>query len=233
VQVNPRGDLREGMPRRTQEEFIEALKEELERSNRLVIPESEPYFLRPSVKLPDVYADGGGAFKKITWQEPQHFDGGGIAVDLSESEPLFTKKELQNIKRNAPAVYEWAKQNVKDEASQLRSAKGAKDFALRVGAQYLGGIPDLANLALYGVDTLAGTDLSSEKPWFGSQQYLDAMNRAEMLGENEFPISETIAGILAPAGLIKKGLKKGAQSLRGKTPETPKKRQGGLTAMAR
>jgi hypothetical protein len=186
-----------------------------------------------SVVPPEKKADGGSAFKTLQFKKPQHFDGGGMAVDLSESGPLFTKKELETIKRNAPAVYDWAKQNVKDEASQLRSAKGAKDFALRVGAQYLGGIPDLANLALYGVDTLAGTDLSSENPWFGSQQYLDAMNKAGMLGENEFPISETIAGILAPAGLIKKGIKKGSQSLRGKTPETPKKRRGGLTAMAR
>jgi hypothetical protein len=59
VKINPRGDLREGMPRRTQEEFIEALKEELELSNRLVVPESEPYFRRPDVKFPDVYAKGG------------------------------------------------------------------------------------------------------------------------------------------------------------------------------
>jgi hypothetical protein len=65
VKINPRGDLREGMPRRTQEDFIEALKEELELSNRLVVPESEPYFRRPDVKFPDVYAEGGAAFKKL------------------------------------------------------------------------------------------------------------------------------------------------------------------------
>lgn len=59
VQIQPRGDLREGMPRRTQEDFIEALKQELDAANRLVIPESEPYFRRPSIQLPDVYAEGG------------------------------------------------------------------------------------------------------------------------------------------------------------------------------
>jgi len=63
VQINPRGDLREGMPRRTQEDFIEALKEELERSGQLVVPESEPWFARPPVKLPDIYAKGGVACK--------------------------------------------------------------------------------------------------------------------------------------------------------------------------
>jgi hypothetical protein len=182
-------------------------------------------------------AGGGEAFKTIQWQEPQKFDGGGMAVDLSEPsegsrrEPLLTEKDWANIKRNAPEVYEWAKQNVKDEASQLKTGKGVKDFALRTGAQYLGGIPDLANLGLMGVDALANTNLSSEKPWFGSEQYIDAMKKYGMVGENEFPISETIAGILAPAGLIKKGVKKIGAMRPAK--EAPKKRQGGLSAMAR
>ena len=59
VQINPRGDLREGMPRRTQEEFIEALKEELERSNRLVLPEKDGEYRRPAIELPEPYAEGG------------------------------------------------------------------------------------------------------------------------------------------------------------------------------
>jgi hypothetical protein len=178
-------------------------------------------------------AEGGGAFKKLEFN--QHFDGGGIAspeevnpFEGSRREPLLTKKDWENIKRNAPEVYDWAKQNVKDEASQLKSMRGAKDFALRTGAQYLGGIPDLVNLGLMGVDAVADTKLSSEKPWFGSEQYIDALHKAGALGENEFPIAETVAGILAPAGLIKKGVKK----MRGVRSE-PKKRRGGLTAMSR
>ena len=186
----------------------------------------------PAVKK----AEGGGAFKKLEFN--QHFDGGGIAIpemnnsfEGSRREPLLTEKDWANIKRNAPEVYEWAKQNVKDEASQLKSARGVKDFALRTGAQYLGGIPDLINLGLMGVDALADTNLSSEKPWFGSEQYIDALKRSGAVGENEFPIAETIAGVLAPAGLIKKGVKK----IGGMKPakEAPKKRRGGLTAMSR
>jgi acyl-CoA thioesterase-1 len=186
----------------------------------------------------EAYADGGSAFKTIQWQKPQNFDGGGIAspeevnpFEGSRREPLLTEKDWANIKRNAPEVYEWAKQNVKDEASQLKSARGVKDFALRTGAQYLGGIPDLVNLGLMGVDALADTKLSSEKPWFGSEQYIDALKRSGAVGENEFPIAETIAGVLAPAGLIKKGVKK-VSSMR-PAKEAPKKRRGGLTAMSR
>jgi hypothetical protein len=72
------------------------------------------------------YAEGGSAFKTIQWQKPQRFDGGGIAspeevnpFEGSRREPLLTEKDWANIKRNAPEVYEWAKQNMKDEASQL------------------------------------------------------------------------------------------------------------------
>ena len=192
------------------------------------------------VNQPDLNkAEGGGAFKKLSF-----YDKGGVTTSAGSFSPeelgvtaddlrVMDDKTWERIKKNAPATYDWAKQLVKDEASQLKSARGAKDFALRVGAQTLGGIPDLANLALYGVDSLTGTNLSSENPWFGSQQYLEAMDKAGVLGEHEFPISETVAGFLMPAGLIKKGVKKGVQLYKGKKPEASKKRRGGLAAMSR
>jgi hypothetical protein len=182
-------------------------------------------------------AEGGGAFKKLSF-----YDKGGVTTSAGSFSPeelgvtandlrVIDDKTLELMKKNAPATYEWAKQNVKDEAKQLKTAKGAKDFALRVGASYAGAIPDFANLLLMAPDAVFGTELASEKPWFGSQQYLDAMNKVGMLGENEFPIAETVAGILTPAGLIKKGAKKLGNMRFSK--ETPKKRQGGLSAMAR
>jgi hypothetical protein len=135
-----------------------------------------------------------------------------------------------NASRKTRQQHTTGQSNVKDEASQLKSARGVKDFALRTGAQYLGGIPDLINLGLMGVDAVADTNLSSEKPWFGSEQYIEALKKSGAVGENEFPIAETVAGILAPAGLIKKGAKK-LRNVRSK--EEPKKRRGGLTAMSR
>jgi hypothetical protein len=192
-------------------------------------------------------AEGGGAFKTIEWNKFQRFDGGGLAVDLSEPSeganagPLVTKKDLErlyeNVKRNAPKdianAAQKAKQHLKDEASQLGTLGGVKDFGLRVGASTLGGIPDTINLGLYLTDLAAGTNLSSENPWFGSQQYLDAMEKAGMLGENEFPISETLAQFVTPAGLVKKGVKKGVQMYRGAKKAPEKKRRGGLAAMSR
>jgi len=185
----------------------------------------------------------GGALSKL-----QFMDKGGITTSGGTFSPeelgisasdlsVMDDKTWDAIKRNAPGVYEEekqkAKQKIKDEVSQLKSARGIKDFALRVGASYAGAIPDLANFLLMAPDAVLGTELASEKPWFGSAQYLDAMNKAGLLGENEFPIAETVAGLLTPAGLIKKGVKKGVQLFSGKKPEAPKKRRGGLAAMAR
>jgi hypothetical protein len=217
----------------------------MEMTGNMVRPEAEDVYgagqiqqiKRKPIQLPDVYAEGGGAFKTLQFKDVQNFDGGGIASPEevtpfggSSREPLLTEKDWANIKRNAPEVYEWAKQNVKDEASQLKTARGVKDFALRTGAQYLGGIPDLINLGLMGVDALADTSLSSEKPWFGSEQYIEALKKSGAVGEHEFPVAETVAGILAPAGLIKKGVK---QLRKPRSKQEPKKRRGGLTAMSR
>jgi hypothetical protein len=99
VQIQPRGDLREGMPRRTQEDFIEALRQELDAANRLVVPESEPYFRRPSVQLPDVYAKGGevnglkNALNNLlrTDKPEAHMSGGGVMAKVAKAAEATAK----------------------------------------------------------------------------------------------------------------------------------------------
>jgi hypothetical protein len=66
VRLLPRAELREPFPRMTQEEYIEALRRELELSDRMVTPEREftdiggPVY-RPIIELPEPYAEGGPA----------------------------------------------------------------------------------------------------------------------------------------------------------------------------
>lgn len=65
VQLLPRAELRD-LPRGSQEEYLEALKKELEMTGNIVLPEK--YFdnlrqediRRPAIELPDIYAEGGG-----------------------------------------------------------------------------------------------------------------------------------------------------------------------------
>jgi hypothetical protein len=66
VGITPTMDLREGLPRRSQEEFLEAMKKELELSGGLVLPQSEPMLGgRPPIILPDVYAKGGAVKPQV------------------------------------------------------------------------------------------------------------------------------------------------------------------------
>jgi hypothetical protein len=251
IQLYPRAELREPFPRRSQEEYIDAIRKEMEMTGNMVRPEVyfhnilEKNVKRDPIKLPDLYADGGAAFKTLQFKDAQHFDRGGLTTSggtftpeelgVSADEIGLTKEQIETARHNAPIMLkqlgQMTKDELKDEYNSFRSAGGAKDFALRFGSQYLGGIPDLVNLGLMGVDALADTKLASEKPWFGSEQYIEKLKQAGILGENEFPLAEIAAGILAPAGLIKKGIKK----ISGVKPakQEPKKRQGGLSAMAR
>jgi hypothetical protein len=63
VQLLPRSELREPFPRRTQEDYIEALRKELEMTGNIVLPQmnpNQPHLpQRKAIDLPDIYAKGG------------------------------------------------------------------------------------------------------------------------------------------------------------------------------
>jgi hypothetical protein len=60
VRLMPRAELREPFPRRTQEEYIEALRRELEMTDNMVIPQAGDNLPpRSAILLPEPYAEGG------------------------------------------------------------------------------------------------------------------------------------------------------------------------------
>lgn len=86
VQFLPRAELREPFPRRSQEQYIDAIKKEMELSGNKVKPEAyyvretdKETFQRPAIDLPDLYADGGMVDSapeeaiKNTIQDPQAY----------------------------------------------------------------------------------------------------------------------------------------------------------------
>lgn len=239
-----------------------ATERELEELHNEYLRLAEPRNYKPPT---EGMAEGGGAFKKLSF-----YDKGGITtsggtfsaedlgVDSAElNAPIISDKRAKQIKRNAAELWEEGKAQLEKEFQQLGRKGGKKDLAIRVGSQILGGVPDLINLGLEGVDLAqsyipalsrpesvldtAGTGdrvpkfkLASEEPWLGSQKFMNKFKEAKLLGENEFPLTELATGFIAPAaaaGALKKGKQayKGAKALT----ETPNKRRGGLTAMAR
>ena len=210
-------------------------------------------------------AEGGGAFKKL-----QFMDKGGITtsagtfspeelgVESSElNAPAISEKRMNQIKRNAAGLWAEGKEQLEKEYKQLERKGGKKDFAIRVGSQFLGGFPDLINLGLQGVDLAqsyipsiskpesvldtAGTGervpkfkLASDEPFLGSEHFIRKFKEAELLGDKEFPLAEITAGFVAPAA-IAGALRKSKQAYQGAKAlvDTPKKRQGGLSAVSR
>jgi hypothetical protein len=108
VKINPRGDLREGMPRRTQEDFIEALRQELEMSKRLVLPEfhgsqDSLHLIRPAIELPEPYAKGGSVHiadnpdTMMMEVEDQKFStAGAVAKQVAKRTAKTTAKAVEN-----------------------------------------------------------------------------------------------------------------------------------------
>ena len=60
VVLHPRTELREPLPRRSREEYINALKEELAMTGNMVKPQQDKTNPRPAIQMPDIYAHGGG-----------------------------------------------------------------------------------------------------------------------------------------------------------------------------
>jgi hypothetical protein len=222
-------------------DFIYNYKPEHGLPHEVPLPESIKKF-RVEKTPPEGMANGGGAFKTIDW-EP-HFDGGGIAVaDGSgyQQVPFTHTKKWNDIKRNAGNLWEEGKAQLEKEYQQLQSKGGKKDLAIRVGSQVLGAAPDLINLGLEGVDlvqemipSLSKPDsvldsansknripkvkLASERPFMGSQHFMDKFKEAELLGDKEFPLMEIATGFASPlaeVALIKGATKayRGAKAL--------------------
>jgi hypothetical protein len=206
-------------------------------------------------------AEGGGAFKKISFYggggittTAGAFSPEELGVNPSD---LDASKYAKRIARNAADLSVEGKEQLEKEYRQLANKGAKKDALIRIGSQILGSGVDFANLGLEGLDLLqsaipalskpesvldvAGTGdrvpkfkLATEEPFFGSEHFLRKFKEAKLLGENEFPLTELAANLFGPAvavGALKKGKKayEGAKLLADK----PKKKQGGLTAMAR
>jgi hypothetical protein len=73
VQLLPRAELREPFPRRSQQEYIDAMRQELEMTGNKVKPESyfddslpkNLFIERPPIDLPDIYAKGGAVKHQV------------------------------------------------------------------------------------------------------------------------------------------------------------------------
>lgn len=211
VQLLPRAELREPFPRRSREEYIEALKKELEMTGNMVRPEAEDVYgngqiqqiIRKPIQLPDLYASGGNV---------QRFDGGGMVVDQSDmgdESPSKSRLMMEILAR-------MAKEQAGEEVASLKKPRAFTDLANRGVVAPLAGIPvDLMNMGLEGIDAVrelasgkpVANRFASDKPFLGSEHIKDVMRKYGMTTDEERPMMETGLSIFSPSGT---GIAKGA-----------------------
>ena len=147
----------------------------------------------------------------------QKFDGGGLAVDQSASEGFDTTK----AKLMAEILARMAKEQGKEEVESLKKPRALTDLLNRgVIASTVGAPVDLINMGLEGVDALRDlasgkrveNRLASEKPFGGSEQIKDLMNRFGVTSGEERPMMETGLSLVSPAGVVKGAAKTGQKA---------------------
>jgi hypothetical protein len=233
VQLLPRSELREPLPRRTQEEYIEALKEELEMTKSKVKPQvyfdnlKQEDIKRPAIDLPDIYAKGGRvqespkdierfqkrfAMHKAIGGGVKKMASGGRASIFDASAKRMAKggsSDEPTTKEIAEALGELAVTQAKEEYESYKKPRAATDIANRgILAPALGAPVDLMNMGLSGMDALTGlmgkpTRLSSEKPFAGSEHIKDLMDKYGITSGEDRPMTETMLSLFSPTGMVK------------------------------
>lgn len=145
------------------------------------------------------YAGGG---------DVRGFDGGGIAVDQSESGGMDTQK----AKLMAEILARMAKDQGKEEIASLKKPRAVTDILNRGVVASAAGLPvDLMNMGLEGIDAVRDlasgkrveNRIASEKPFLGSEHLKDLMNQYGMTSGEERPMMETGLSLFSPAGALK------------------------------
>ena len=137
VQLLPRAELREPFPRRSQEEYIDALKRELEMTENLVLPEKQTIpgensfgsfreIQRPAIVLPDIYAEGGAV--RMQAGGAVRMAGGGEVHGLSTADLLFlqSQEDLGKLPAHAQreAIANMSGQEVRQRMAGKMAAGG-------------------------------------------------------------------------------------------------------------
>ena len=207
-------------------------------------------------------AQGGSAFKKLQFMDKGGIttSGGTFSAEelgVNPSDLVADEKLSRKIKRGISNEMDIGKEQLEQEYRQLGNKGGKRDAAIRIGSQIAGGGIDSVNFGLTLLDSLQGVipalskpesvmdaagtrdrvpkfKLAFDEPALGGEHLIRKFKEAQLLGDNEFPLTEFLANFVVPTAAAN-ALRKSKQAYQGAKTlmDTPKKRQGGLTAMAR
>jgi hypothetical protein len=197
VQLFPRAELREPLPRRSQEDYIEALRREIEMTGNMVVPEQYSPVTgikvpRPEIIFPDIYAKGGEV----------HMKKGGEPVD-----PRFRTAGGDPLNEFVPPRYRRAGRRPESQQDREASANIPVAVARGLVSGSLGLPADLLNLPGAIYSGVTGKE-SYELP-FGSE-YIE--KRLPFRGASQTPVGELFTGAGQLAGGAYTGPLSGARA---------------------
>lgn len=194
VQLLPRSELREPFPRRSQEDYIEALKKELEMTGNVVLPQinsNQPHLpQRRAIKLPDVYAAGGEV----------HMAGGGDPRgEMKAYDPTIRERMADALQRGMEGL-------------------GGSRYKARQNAQTLMGGPSSnlpINMGIADIIPFLGTALGVDEGARDLGHAYDAVKRGDYIDAAANTVGAAAGLIPGAVGTIKgaKAVGRGALDL--------------------
>jgi hypothetical protein len=214
VQFLPRAELREPFPRRSQEQYIEAIRKEMELSGNKVKPEKyyldekdEKSFQRPTIDLPDLYANGG-IVKMAEGGEPSQEELDRMRLELNNS-PVIQATPQTPLQRGIGTLggyMDRAGQFVSKSIEPLAETHPVKHF---LADMFLADTLKSAGTALQDY-TKTSRDITEDQPY----------RRAPITGSGQTmsldPRMLDVIGFAQPAASL--GIKAGKAGVKAATP---------------
>lgn len=220
IQLHPRHNLRESLPRRSQEEYQQGLKELLgdkpkvrpEDSDELNVKSN----LRPDIYLPDFFAEGGSSKKPSFFPKDSKPHKQGFPIEYEEYYPRSTRPESELLEefnkdeltakdylKAAPTIAKTVGKMLKEQAVEelptYTEPRAIPDIALNALATGVGSVSDLAFLGS-GVD----------RPPLGSERLMDMLADLGVTTGTKRPLAENLLAVASPKVLrtAEKGINK-------------------------
>jgi hypothetical protein len=217
IRMIPRSSMREHLPRRSQEEYIDALNKELG-LYPLVRPEQDTEEVRSLVRLPKVFAKGGSANLEEEFRKADMFADGGWSSKYTKK-PKMPEYDLlpsaKTVKKVGKAIGKMAKEEYGEETAKP-TLRAIPDTVLNIGADIIGAPADIANIVTkrtpiqskarpFGIYEQLKQAPQEGEPMFGSENIRKKLRETGLV-ERERPLIETALETVLPFGNKLKGL---------------------------
>jgi hypothetical protein len=221
VKLYPEYSFREGMPRGTQEEYLQALEEmfgqkSLVEPQRLRNPKTGKYDYRSLERLPEFFAEGGSSKKPSFFPKDSKPHKQGFPIEYEEYYPRSTRPESELLEefnkdeltakdylKAAPTIAKTIGKMLKEQAVEelptYTEPRAIPDIALNALATGVGSVSDLAFLGS-GVD----------RPPLGSERLMDMLADLGVTTGTKRPLAENLLAVASPKVLrtAEKGINK-------------------------